>query len=156
MNERHVNVLVRPPNLYLGGLAAGCLMELVLPLGPGLAGGTLRPVLIGLGLGAIGIAIVWKAFRQFADAGTTVPLDQPTGALVTHGLYSWSRNPIYIALTVIYVGLSIALTTGWALLFLPVVLGAMQKDVIECEEAYLRQEFGAPYMDYKDKVPRWL
>ncbi len=156
MNESHVNVLVRPPNLYLGGLAAGCLMELVLPLGPGLAGGTLRPVLIGLGLGAIGIAIVWKAFRQFADAGTTVPLDQPTDALVTHGLYSWSRNPIYIALTVIYVGLSIALTTGWALLFLPVVLGAMQKGVIECEEAYLRQEFGAPYMDYNDKVPRWL
>ena len=156
MSENHANVLVRPPNLYLGGLVAGCLLELVLPLGPGLAGGTLRPVIIGLGLAAIGIAIVWKAIRQFADAGATIQVDEPTDALVTHGLYSWSRNPIYIALTLIYVGLSIALTTGWALLFLPLVLGVMQKGVIEREEAYLSREFGEPYMDYSDRVPRWL
>jgi len=156
LSENHANVLVRPPNLYLGGLVAGCLLELVLPLGPGLAGGTLRPIIIGLGLAAIGIAIVWKAIRQFADAGATIQVDEPTDALVTHGLYSWSRNPIYIALTLIYVGLSIALTTGWALLFLPLVLGVMQKGVIEREEAYLEQEFGTPYLEYKNKVPRWL
>jgi protein-S-isoprenylcysteine O-methyltransferase Ste14 len=156
VSERHANVLVRPPNLYLGGLALGCLFELLLPLGPGLAGGKLRPIIIGLGLAAIGVVIIWKAIRQFVDAGTTIPVDEPTDALVTHGLYNWSRNPIYIGLTVIYVGLSIALTTGWALLFLPVVLGVMQKGVIEREEAYLQKKFGAPYEKYKEKVPRWL
>lgn len=156
MSERHANVLVRPPNLYLGGLVTGCLLELLWPLGPGLAGGTLRPVIIGLGLAAIGVAIAVKAFRQFADAGTTLPVDEPTDALVTHGIYNVSRNPIYIGLTIFYVGLSIALTTGWALLVLPFVLAVMRKGVIEPEEAYLRQEFGASYLEYKEKVPRWL
>ncbi len=156
MSERHANVLVRPPNLYLGGLVAGCLFELLLPLGPGLAGGTLRPIIIGLGLAAIGATFVWKAVRQFADAGTTIPVDEPTDALVIHGLYSWSRNPIYMGLNVIYVGLSIALTSGWALLALPVLLIVMKRGVIEPEEAYLEEEFGAQYREYKDKVPRWL
>lgn len=156
MSERHANVLVRPPYLYLGGFITGCLMEFLVPLGPGLAGGTARPVWIGLGLAAIGVAIAWQAIRLFADAGTSIPVDEPTDALVTRGLYSWSRNPIYIGLTVFYLGLSIALTTGWALLILPLVLAVMQKGVIEREEAYLGQEFGAQYLEYKDKVPRWL
>lgn len=156
LSEKHANVLVRPPNLYLGGVVFGCLMELLWPLGPGLAGGTLRPVIIGIGLAVIGVVIIWKAFRQFAVAGTTIPIDEPTDALVTYGLYNWSRNPIYIGLTVIYTGLSIALTTGWALLVLPVLLIIMNKGVIDAEEAYLGSEFGAPYQDYKNKVPRWL
>lgn len=156
MSERYADVLVKPPYLYLGGLIAGCLMEFLVPLGPGLAGGAARPVWIGLGLAAIGFAIAWKAIRLFADAGTSIPVDEPTDALVTRGLYSLSRNPIYIGLTVFYAGLSIALTTGWALLFLPLVLAVMQKGVIEREEAYLAQEFGAQYQEYKDKVPRWL
>ena len=156
MSERHANTLVRPPFLYLGALGAGCLLELLLPLGPGLAGGTPRPVWIGLGLAAIGLAIGWKAIRQFSDAGTSIHLDEPTHALVSEGLYGWSRNPIYIGLTVIYLGLSVALTTVWPLLFLPVVIWVLTKAVIEREEAYLGQEFGDQYLAYKRQVPRWL
>ena len=135
MSERHANALVHPPILYLGGLVAGSLLELFMPLGPGLAGGTARPIWIGLGLAVIGVAIAVKAMRLFADAGTSLPVHTPTDALVTTGLYSWSRNPIYIALSIFYVGLSIALTTGWALLLLPIVIFALQKGVIEREEA---------------------
>ncbi len=156
MSDRYANALVRPPLLYLGALASGSLMELFIPLGPGLAGGSARPLWIGLGLAAIGFAIAWKAFRQFADAGTSVHLDEPTHAIVSEGLYGWSRNPIYIALSVVYTGLSIALTTGWALLLLPVVIAVLIKGVIEREEAYLAQEFGDDYLAYKRQVPRWL
>lgn len=156
MSDQYANALVRPPFLYLGALVSGGLIELFIPLGPGLAGGSARPVWIGLGLAAIGFTIVWKAFRQFADAGTSVHLDEPTHAIVSEGLYGWSRNPIYIGLTAVYTGLSIALTTGWALLFLPVVIGVLQKGVIEREEAYLGQEFGDDYLAYKRQVPRWL
>ena len=94
--------------------------------------------------------------RLFVDAGTSLPVHTPTNALVTTGLYGWSRNPIYIALSVFYVGLSIALTTGWALLLLPLVIFVLQKGVIEREEAYLTEEFGEEYTAYKKRVPRWL
>lgn len=156
MSNSYVEVPIRPPNLYLGGLALGCLLELIYPIGPGLAGGTARPIWIGLGLAVIGLAIGWKAIVQFTDAGTTVPLDQPTDALVTDGLYSWSRNPIYIGLTVLYTGLAIALTSGWSLLILPLILFVLQKTVIAREESFLEKEFGESYLAYKRRVPRWL
>ena len=116
----------------------------------------LSAVLIGLGLAAIGIGSAWKAIVQFADAGTSVPLDEPTDALVTDGLYNWSRNPIYIGLSVCYTGLSIALTSPWALLLLPVVIVVLRNTVIEKEEAFLAREFGEAYEAYKPRVPRWL
>lgn len=156
MNHSHIEVPIRPPNLYLGGLAAGCLLELLYPIGPGLAGGTGRAIWIGLGIAVIGIAIAWKAIVQFTDAGTTVPLDEPTDALVTDGLYNWSRNPIYIGLTVLYTGLAIALTSGWSLIILPLIVFVLQKTVIEREESFLEKEFGEPYLAYKRRVPRWL
>ena len=156
VNKRHADVLVQPPILFLGTFVAGCLLELILPLGPGLAGGTARPIWIGLGLAVIAVGIAAKAVSQFTEAGTSVPVDQPTDALVTDGLYAVSRNPIYIALIVFYVGLSIALTTGWALLFLPVAISVLRKGVIEREETFLEEEFGETYLAYKKRVPRWL
>lgn len=156
MSERLANVWVRPPNLFLGALTAGCVMELIVPIGPGLVQGTARPVWIGLGLAVIGVGIAAKAVSHFTEAGTTVPINEPTDALVTQGLYGVSRNPIYIALIIFYVGLSIALTTGWALLILPIVLAILRRGVIEPEEAFLVDEFGETYLAYKHKVPRWL
>jgi len=156
MSEHHANVLVRPPTLFLGALTAACLLELIAPIGPGLAKGTKLPIWIGLGLAVIGVGIAAKAVSQFTDAGTTVPINEPTDTLVTNGLYGLSRNPIYIAAIVFYVGLSIALTTGWALLMLPAVLMILKKGVIEREEAFLTEEFGETYLAYKSKVPRWV
>ena len=156
VNERHAGVSIQPPVLFLGAFVAGCLLELFMPIGPGLAEGTRRPIWIGLGLAVIGVGIAAKAVSQFTEAGTSVPVHQPTDVLVTNGLYAVSRNPIYIALLMFYVGLSIALTTGWALLFLPIVIAVLQKGVIEREEAYLTDEFGETYEAYKEKVPRWL
>ena len=156
MSERHANALVHPPILYLGGLVTGSLLEVLMPIGPGLAGGSARAVWAGLAIAAVGFAIAVKAMKLFADAGTSLPVHTPTDALVTEGLYSWSRNPIYISLSVFYVGLSIALTTGWALLLLPFVIVILQKGVIEREEAYLAEEFGEAYLAYRNRVPRWL
>lgn len=156
LSDQHIEVPVRPPVLFMGGLIAGSIMELILPLGPGLAGGSLRAVFIGLGLAAIGIGIGWKSIVQFADAGTSVQLGEPTDALVTDGLYLWSRNPIYIGLCVLYTGLSIALTTVWALLLLPAIVLFLQRTVIEREEALLEREFGEAYSAYKARVRRWL
>lgn len=156
MTKPHADAAIRPPYLFLGGLAAGCVLELIAPLGPGLAGGNARAVGIGLGLAVIGFGIAAAAIRRFARAGASIQLDEPTEALVTDGLYAVSRNPIYIGLITAYAGLAIALTTGWALLLLPVLVAMLRRGVVLREEAYLEEAFGEAYRAYRNKVPRWL
>lgn len=147
---------MHPPVLMLGGLILACLMESLWPLGPGPFGGGMRPALIGLGIFGVAAAIVFYCAVLFDRAGTTIPVHQPTTALVTHGPYAVSRNPIYLALILAYCGLAIAATTMWAFLILPGLVYVLTHGVIMREEAYLEAKFGDPYRDYLKRVPRWL
>ena len=61
-----------------------------------------------------------------------------------------------LALTLLYTGLGMLFNTVWTLLLLPVVLLLMNRGVIEREEAYLEQKFGAQYQAYRENVRRWL
>ncbi len=76
--------------------------------------------------------------------------------LVTDGLYARSRNPIYAGFCLVNVGLGLVTDNLW--LVLSALPGAwlVTKIAIEKEEAYLEQVFGQAYLDYKDKVRRWL
>jgi protein-S-isoprenylcysteine O-methyltransferase Ste14 len=85
-----------------------------------------------------------------------VPVDRPVTALVSVGPYQFTRNPIYIGLVLVYFGLSIILTSLWALLLLIPVLIILQRYVIAREETYLEKKFGEAYRNYKERVPRWL
>ena len=155
-SSEYAQIVIRPPSLFLGGLTVASILELVYPLGPGLAQGTKRPVFIGLGIAAIGLAFGWRAIQRFADAGTHIAFDEPTETLVKSGLYALSRNPIYIGLITVYFGLALALTSVWALLLLPFLVHFLQKGVIAPEEKFLEDKFGERYLAYKQKVPRWL
>src|SRR5574338_694467 len=69
-------------------------------------------------------------------------------ALVLRGPYRFSRNPMYLAMTLLYFGLSCWTLALWPLLFLPVVLVIIQRSVIGREEAYLGRRFGDDYRRY--------
>ena len=157
MNDNdHADVAIRPPLLFLGALALGSLLSLALPLGTRLAspnGLALTAGLIFVGLGFLLAALSANRFRL---AGTPVPVDRPVTALVSVGPYQFTRNPIYIGLVLVYFGLSIILTSLWALLLLIPVLIILQRGVVEREEAYLERKFGEAYLKYKERVPRWL
>jgi protein-S-isoprenylcysteine O-methyltransferase Ste14 len=150
------DVAVRPPVLFAGGLVAACILELVAPLGPGLAGGTLLPVGFGIGIAAIGAALAWLAAKRFAAAGTAVSIAGPTETLVIEGPFRFTRNPVYIGLIVLYFGLALALTSGWGMLLLPALVFVLHRGVVLREEAFLAAKFGARYEAYREKVPRWL
>lgn len=152
----HPNVAIRPPLLFAAGFAAGAILELVLPLGPGLAGGGLRPVLIGIAILLIGVGLSGSAVARFRRAGTNIQTVEPALALVTDGPYRLSRNPIYIGLTIAYLGLSIAMTTLWALIVLPAVLQILHHRVVMREEVYLEEKFPRAYGAYTQRVPRWI
>ena len=81
---------------------------------------------------------------------------KPTSALVIWGPYRFTRNPMYMGLTTLYVGGTLLLNDLWPLALLPVVIGLVQRRVIAKEEAYLERKFGDEYRAYKAGVRRWV
>ena len=150
------DVAIKPPFLFLGALALGCLLTLVVPLGPGLGQANTLAFVVGLAFVLIGVALAGLSARRFHLAGTSIVPGEPSTALVVTGPYAFTRNPIYIAFVIAYFGLAIMLTSLWVLLLLIPVLAILQRGVVEREEAYLERQFGDAYRKYRARVPRWL
>jgi protein-S-isoprenylcysteine O-methyltransferase Ste14 len=86
----------------------------------------------------------------------TVRPDRAASALVVVGPYRITRNPMYLGLALVYLGIAIADKSVWALILLPVVLTIIQRRAIEPEEAFLERRFGTSYIRYKENVGRWI
>jgi protein-S-isoprenylcysteine O-methyltransferase Ste14 len=156
MTDDHADVAIKPPFLFLGALALGCLLSLVIPIGPRLASPNGSALAVGLTFVALGFALAAFSARAFHRAGTEVVPGRPANVLVTTGPYGITRNPIYIGMTLVYFGLSIVMTSVWLVLLLIPVLMILKQSVVMPEEAYLRRRFGAAYRKYQAHVPRWL
>jgi len=102
------------------------------------------------------LALAVSALLAFRRARTSINPTVPTTALVTHGPYRVSRNPMYLSLLLLYLALAIGFQSFWALLLLPLAFWAVEFRVIRLEERYLEQKFGADYARYKERVRRWL
>ena len=152
----HAEVAIKPPFLFLGALALGCLLSLVLPIGPRLASPNGLALGVGVTFVAIGLALAILSIRRFRLAGTSVVPGEPSTALVVEGPYRLTRNPIYIGFVLLYFGLAIILTSLWVLVLLIPVLIVLQRGVVEREETYLERQFGDAYRKYQARVPRWL
>ena len=109
----------------------------------------------GLALVA-GLGLLAACFLRFKAAGTNVPTWMPSTALVISGPYRFSRNPIYLALTIIYLGLALAYGSWWPIVLLAPVLIVMRFGVIGREERYLEAKFGDAYRAYRASVRRWI
>ena len=136
------------PQAHLAGLGTGILLQVVTPWSlPWLAW-------IGHGCGwPLLLAGLWLgAWAVRATAG--VDLERPN-QLMDNGPYALSRNPMYVAWTVGYVGVALVAGTAWPLLLLPVVLVVTQVVVIR-DERSLERSLGAAYRNYKATVRRYL
>ncbi|MFQ6018715.1 MAG: methyltransferase family protein [Kiloniellaceae bacterium] len=151
--EDRPGVVARPPLIYLGFLGLGLGLDALWPVAV-IPEAVQYPA--GAALIALGVGIVAAAFKQFRAAGTNVETSKPTNAIVTGGLYRFSRNPIYLALSSIYAGIGIAADNLWVLALLVPVLAIVRSGVIAREERYLEDKFGADYRRYKAAVRRWL
>ena len=150
-------VIAHPPFIYLGFLAIGIVLGFVWPL-PIVDGAlsTRERLALAVLLAASGAALLGVGISQFRKRETHFRTDRPSTAVITDGLYSVSRNPLYIALTLIYVGLSLAMNNLWALALIVAVLVTVRYGVFAREEAYLERKFGEVYLGYKRRVRRWL
>ena len=149
----HAGVIAHPPLIYLAGILAGLGIDVFWPA-PQLSAAT--QYALGTVLIVSGIAIVAACGWRFGRAGTSVPTSTPTTALVTSGLYRISRNPIYIALSLVHIGIAAAVDSPWILAMLVPVLVVINIGVIVREECYLEGKFGEDYAAYRKRVRRWL
>ena len=118
-------------------------------------GGSALTVL-GLALILIGVALSLWAVATLMRAGTTfIPWEQVT-AIVSTGPFRFSRNPIYLADAIAYLGGTLVLHSWWPLLVLPGILLVIGRKVMDPEERYLAERFGDPYREYQRRVRRWL
>ena len=88
-------------------------------------------------------------------ARTNIDPYKPATALVTGGPYRFTRNPIYVAMTLLYVGAALSFRIIPALILLPIALLLLQFGVIRREERYLEAKFGDRYRQYRSRVRRW-
>ena len=102
-----------------------------------------------------GVLTVAAAGRLFQRACTPVAPTKPSTALITGGIYRWIRNPMYLGLSLILLGVGVALGSLWFLVALPIAIFAVTKLAIEPEERYLAEKFGTVYLEYKSRVRRW-
>lgn len=144
-----------PPFVYIAALLLGPTAEQFVGLR---SLGIDWRLLIATGglLVAAGAAVMLAAAGLFRRLGTSVPPSRPTTLIATTGPYRWTRNPMYLGMALIYAGLAVTFDGPLTLALFPLVLIAIQTQVIAREERYLEAKFGDEYSRYKAEVRRWL
>jgi protein-S-isoprenylcysteine O-methyltransferase Ste14 len=146
-------VIVPPPLIFLSCLVLGYFINRFYPL-PFLD----RPlsIIISAIFFAYAALTAGLAFYYMKKSGTNVNTGKPTNTIITKSVFSYSRNPIYLAMILLLVAFSLFLNILWIIILIPAFVLVMQKGVIEREEAYLENKFGSDYLTYKSRVRRWL
>ncbi len=109
-------------------------------------------------LAAIGIAIALAGVAAFRRSRTTVHPQHPekTSVVVSHGVYRWTRNPMYLGLLLALLGWAVFLANAAALAGPPLFVAWMNRFQIGPEERILAAKFGQDFAQYMRTVRRWL
>lgn len=144
---------VLPPTYFLASLALMAALAFVFPIAPLLAWPWRALGVVPLGFG------VWlnlAADRAFKDRGTTVKPFECSSALVTDGAFRLSRNPMYLGMVLILIGVALFLGSLAPFLIAAGFLAIMEARFIPVEERMLAETFGEAWVAYCAKTRRWL
>jgi len=146
-------VYVPPPLIYVAIFFLSILIQSIFPLNHSWlrSNSWLGWVLIGLF-----VLCCFPAIYRFIKSKTTITTIHPVKNLQTSGIYSISRNPMYLGLLCLYSGIAVFKGNWWTFILIPLVILIVQQYIIRREEKYLQREFGATYTAYQRKVRRWL
>jgi len=145
-------VLVWPPLFYLSALVLMVILRALAPL-PIFAVAAAWPALL---LVVAGVALLATGRRTMTAAGTNVNPTRPATTIVSSGPFRFTRNPLYVGVTLIFTGLTLAFNTWWGFILLVPVLVTMHFGVVLREERYLERKFGEPYRQYRSRVRRYF
>jgi protein-S-isoprenylcysteine O-methyltransferase Ste14 len=146
-------VVVFPPVLFGGTLLVGLILHWLLPVAL-LPGRAAR--LLGLAILVASALLVRAAEAAMKRAGTDPRPNHPSLAVVTDGPFRFTRNPMYVGTTGLYVGVSLLVNAVWPLVLLLPMLAVLHWGVVRREERYLEGKFGEPYRAYRSRVRRWV
>lgn len=153
MSSRPTRPLLPPPVIYLLFLGAAWGLQQLLPLDLPQNDWTFY---IGWGLIDAGLLLMlWAGLLMLRRKTTVNPYGTPR-KLLDEGPFGFSRNPIYLADSLIYCGIALLFGSLWTWLLLPLLILGMHYGVIVREERLLVELFGEDYQDYRKRVRRWL
>jgi len=148
------NVVIRPPIAWALAVLAGLALQWVVSL-PFLPA-SVPAGWIGGVVFVLALALVAWAIATITGAGSNVPTNTPTTAIVEIGPYRFTRNPIYLGMFLGLIGLAIGFDSLWLLVTLVPFALVIRYGVVAREEAYLERKFGDAYRGYRSGVRRWL
>lgn len=111
---------------------------------------------LGITLLLVSLFFIIRSLRQFFLTKNTIVLIKPATSLQTTGIYSITRNPMYVGLAIVYLGLSCLIGNWWNFILFPILFFVVQEYIIKSEERYLVRAFGQEFIHYTKKVRRWL
>jgi protein-S-isoprenylcysteine O-methyltransferase Ste14 len=153
-HDRGPDVKFPPPLAYVLAIGAGLLLDRIAPLG-WLRSHPAAEILGGV-VAIAGLVLVYVGILTFRRARTAIYPNRPAKRVVDHGVYRFTRNPMYVGMTAFHLGLSVMLASTWALLLLPVALLIITTQVIHREERHLLERFPVEYGAYCARVRRWI
>lgn len=148
-------VYIPPPLFYILVFLAAVFIQKKIPIDPAVSHLQITKI-AGTLLLLTSLFFLITSFRKFFQSKNTLILIKPASSLQTNGIYNISRNPMYVGLVFIYLGLTCLVGNWWNIILFPILLLIIQQYVIKKEEEYLERAFGVKYIDYKNKVRRWL
>lgn len=154
MPKDRAGVIAPPPLIYLGGLLIGLALNRWWWPCPIFATAGWR--WSGLVLVVAGVALAVAGRRALLAAETNINPFKPTTSIVSSGPFGFTRNPLYLAMALMYLGLTLLANTWWCLPLLVPVLLLIHFGVVVREERYLERKFGDSYRDYRLRVRRYL
>ncbi|WP_035230472.1 methyltransferase family protein [Alcanivorax nanhaiticus] len=153
MSLEHPQVMMPPPALYLGGLLMGYGLDRAIHF-PAIR--FTGDVWLMLALAVIGALLVLSAVVQLRMAKTTVMPHRAASTLLTSGVFTLSRNPIYLGFTCLAAAMALSQHSAGMLLMLAPVVWVIHSHVIAAEEAFHSEKFGEAWQDYCRRTRRWL
>lgn len=151
-----INRIIRlPPVLFLVCLILGSFAQKRFPLSIGLPSFGLG-IAIGSGILIAALGIALAALRELKKHRTTAEPGQRPAALVTSGVFSFTRNPMYVSLLLILLSLSIMADALWIALATPLLWSLLDRFVIRAEEQVLQETFPEDFLAYMHRVRRWV
>jgi protein-S-isoprenylcysteine O-methyltransferase Ste14 len=153
-NERGARVRVPPSLVFVLAVLAGLALDYAMPNPTNVRRSF--ALVIGYGLAAMGLGLAGWSIVLFRRSGQNPIPWTPTPSLLYRGPYRFTRNPIYVGMTLLQAGLGLWLDNLWVVLLALPALAIVHFTAVLPEERYLREKFGEPYRAYLAAVRRYI